>query len=117
MPAHLVDQPLTKEKFSGLMQDHPEGLLKVVVDLRLGVLAVGMELHADGEQLLLDQGSKQEDLWGANVYPDASSGQRIEFTAMINVRPRQSNRSQEIQDPATRKAVHALIRRLLPAEI
>jgi hypothetical protein len=44
-------------------------MVKFVVDVRRRVAAVGGELHADAEQVLLTQGSSQADLWGANYYP------------------------------------------------
>lgn len=74
-------------------------LVKAVVDVRLGIMAIGGDLHADEEALLLDGGSNQLDLWGINLYPDqhGESGW-IEFDSMINVRPRQGNRSRSVED-------------------
>ena len=36
--------------------------------MRLGAMAVGGELHADEEAMMLDAGSEQADLWGINLY-------------------------------------------------
>ena len=63
-----------------------DAFIKVVVDIQQGVMTGGGEMHADGEQLLLEQGSQQEDLWGANYYPVT---REIRFEALINIRPRQ----------------------------
>ena len=90
-------------------------MVKIVVDVRRRVAAVGGELHADAEQVLLSQGSAQADLWGANYYPGRGPDGCLEYTALINIRPSQGNRSMEIQDAETRRAVreitHALIGR------
>jgi hypothetical protein len=90
-------------------------MVKIVVDVRRRVAAVGGELHADAEQVLLSQGSAQADLWGANYYPGRGPDGCLEYTALINIRPSQGNRSMEIQDTETRRAVreitHALIGR------
>jgi hypothetical protein len=90
-------------------------MVKFVVDVRRRVAAVGGELHADAEQVLLTQGSSQADLWGANYYPDQGPDKCIEYTALINIRPSQGNPSMEIQDAETRRIVreiaHALIGR------
>ena len=59
-------------------------------------------------QLLLEDGSRQADLWGANYYPGRGRERCIEYTALINIRPAQGNRSMEIQDPATRQRVREL---------
>ena len=82
-----------------------EDMVKYVVDVERGVAAVGGEMHADAEQALLEDGSRQADLWGANYYPGRGREGCIEYTSLINIRPAQGNRSMEIQDPAVRERV------------
>jgi hypothetical protein len=76
--------------------------------VQLGILAIGGELHADAEQVLLEQGSRQADLWGANYYPGRGLEECIEFTSLINIRPARGNPGMEIADPAIRERVRAL---------
>ena len=90
-----------------------EDMVKYVVDVTRGVAAVGGEMHADGEQVLLEDGSAQSDLWGANYYPGRGRDLCVEYTALINIRPAQGNRSMEIQDPAVRERVRELTFSLL----
>jgi hypothetical protein len=85
-----------------------EDMVKYVVDVARGVAAVGGEMHADAEQVLLEDGSRQADLWGANYYPGRGREGCIEYTSLINIRPAQGNRSMEIQDPAVRERVREL---------
>jgi hypothetical protein len=85
-----------------------EDMVKYVVDVERGVLAVGGEMHADAEQVLLDDGSRQADLWGANYYPGRGPGGCIEYTSLINIRPAQGNRSMEVQDPTVRARLREL---------
>ena len=85
-----------------------EDMVKYVVDVELGAVAVGGEMHADGEEALLEEGSRQPDLWGANYYPGRGREECIEYTSLINIRPAQGNRSMEIQDPAVRARVREL---------
>ena len=89
-------------------------LVKGVVDVRLELIAIGGELHADEEALLLDEGSNQVDLWGINLYPMAfeTSGW-LEFDSMINVRPRQGNRTRSVEDPAIRERIVEIVGRLV----
>ncbi len=75
------------------------GYIKVVVDVRRKILAAGGEKHVDGEQLLLKDGSRQDDLWGAGL--DLETGE-MDFDSLINLRPAQ-NRSREILDEKIRK--------------
>jgi len=84
--------------------------IKLAVDVQRAILAGGGELHADCEKALLDDGSRQEDVWGADWYPDT---QQVGFESLINVRPRQQNFSLEIQNPALRRIIESIIRSLL----
>jgi hypothetical protein len=89
-------------------------LVKAVVDIVRGVMILGAEMHADEEALLLEEGSRQADLWGINLYPDRfGTPDFIEFDSMINLRPRQGNRSRSVEDPEARRAVTALVARLV----
>jgi hypothetical protein len=83
-------------------------MIKFVVDVERGVIAIGGELHADAEQLLLEAGSRQGDLWGANYYPGWGRDGCIEFTSLINIRPSQGNPGMEVQDAALRERIRAL---------
>jgi len=86
-----------------------KGYIKVVVDVRRKVLAAGGEKHADGERLLLEDGSLQEDLWGAGL--DLETGE-MDFDSLINLRPTQK-RSREILDEEIREKAAAVIQSLL----
>jgi len=86
-----------------------KGYIKVVVDIRRKILAAGGEKHVDGERLLLEDGSRQEDLWGAAL--DLETGE-MDFDSLINLRPMQ-NRSREILDEEIRKIVAAVVESLL----
>lgn len=85
-----------------------ETMVKYVVDIELRVAAVGGELHADAEQLLLAAGSRQANLWGANYYPGKGREECIEYTSLINIRPAQGNRSMLIADPTIREQVREI---------
>lgn len=65
-------------------------------------------MHADAEQVLLEDGSRQADLWGANYWPGRGPEHCIDDTALINIRPAQGNRNMQIDDPEVRRRVCAL---------
>ena len=88
-------------------------MVKYVVDVRRSIVAVGGELHADGERLLLEAGSRQQDLWGANYYPGLGPERCIEYTALINIRPSQGNLSMEIQDAHTKDLIRKITNDLI----
>jgi len=84
--------------------------IKLAVDVRHGILAGGGALHADCEAVLIEEGSRQEDIWGADWIP---STQQIRYEALINIRPHQNNLSMEILDPSVRHRVKEIVERLL----
>ena len=106
---HLLRDPATPEQIAKMLADW-EVLIKVVVDIRREILTGGGEMHADGETMLLADGSQQEDLWGANWYPDS---REIRFEALINIRPRQDNRRMQVESEATRYKIEVITRRIL----
>ena len=86
-----------------------KGYVKVVVDIRRKILTAGGEKHVDGEHLLLKDGSRQEDLWGAGLDLETNE---MDFDSMINLRPIQ-NASREILDQKIRQQVESITRSLL----
>lgn len=98
----IVERRMQQRELARLVQLFFGDMVKYVVDLERRVAAVGGELHADAEQLLLESGSRQADLWGANYYPGKGRDACVEYTALINIRPAQGNRGMLIQDPAVR---------------
>lgn len=71
-------------------------LVKAVVDIEQEIMVVDAPLHVDQEQLLLEQGSKQENLWGINLFPDKPIDKWVEFDSMINFRPSDGDRSRGV---------------------
>ena len=111
MPIHLIRERATPAEMAEMLQSFAEtGMVKVVVDVRRRLLAGGGTMHADCEQVLLADGSEQDDLWGANWFPDDAS---IEFESLINIRPRLGNRSIVIQSSDLRASVESVTRERL----
>lgn len=86
-------------------------MVKVVVDVERQILALDAELHSDLESMLLENGSKQKDLWGINLYPDMREEDFVEFDSLINIRPSQGNRSRGIVDKALRAKIVEIVSR------
>lgn len=88
-------------------------LIKAVVDIEKEIMAVDGELHSDEEALLLENGSKQENLWGINIYPEIKGDDWIEFDSMINIRPSLKNLSRGVDDPSTKKKIIEIVNKLI----
>ena len=101
----VINRRIEPAELARLVGRFFEGMVKYVVDIERKVAAIGGELHADAEQLLLADGSRQADLWGANYYPGMGKESCIEYTSLINIRPAQGNRGMDIADPVVRERV------------
>src|SRR6266508_3327879 len=106
---YLLNEKATPAQVQEMLEEY-EGRIKIVVDIRRRVLSGGGDMHADCESALLEDGSEQDDLWGANWYP---AEQRIAFESLINIRPRLGNRNILIQNQELRDAVGSVTRDIL----
>jgi hypothetical protein len=88
-------------------------LIKAVVDIEKGVMAIGGAMHCDEESVLLEKGSHQSNLWGINIYPEKMGEEFIEFDSMINLRPSQGNYSRGVDDPQIRDRITQTVRNLV----
>lgn len=109
----FIDTKISKKELAEIAKERFEDMIKAVVDIELKVMVVGGELHADEEAMLLERDCKQENLWGINIYTDKSGNERIEFDSMINIRPRQNNRSRDVLDPAIREKITIIVNNLI----
>jgi hypothetical protein len=101
---------VTVKELSEMASKMYGGFVKAVVDLSNNSMVIDVEMHVDAEQNLLENGSKQNDLWGINLHPDRfGTDEFIEFDSMINIRPRQHNMSRSVEDKAVRNQIVALV--------
>lgn len=106
---HIIRTRATKQQMEEMLQVL-ETYVKLAVDRERGILAGGGTLHADCKAVLLEDGSRQEDVWGADWIPGA---QQVTFESLINIRPRQNNPSVEMLDSRVRERVGEIVKPLL----
>jgi hypothetical protein len=94
----IIQDTITLIELKKIAQNLFGDMVKAVVDVEKEIIAIDAELHADLESLLLQQGSKQVNLWGINLYPELPGSQFIEFDSMINIRPSVGNKSRSVEN-------------------
>ncbi|OIO80932.1 MAG: hypothetical protein COW11_01510 [Candidatus Omnitrophica bacterium CG12_big_fil_rev_8_21_14_0_65_43_15] len=94
----IITDKLTLNELNALAANIFGNMVKAVVDVNREIIAVDAELHSDLEALLLENGSKQKDLWGINFYPELKGDEFVEFDSMINVRPSHGNKSRGVDN-------------------
>lgn len=111
----ILDSPITKAELIGSSKNFiEENAIKAVVDASRELLAVDSPMHYDCEQLLLENGSNQADLWGINLYLDEDNiDDIVEFDSMINIRPAQNNRSRSVESPELQAKIKEVVSKWL----
>ncbi len=109
----IIKQQILLTELKEMMVAGFGNLVKAVVDTDKELMAIDGELHADEEALLLDGGSRQDDLWGINIYPGLSAEERIEFDSMINLKPWQGNMTRSVDDELIRKKIIEIVDKLV----
>ena len=109
----LVRDRITRAELHVLATALFGDMVKGVIDVERRVMALGGELHSDGEAMLLDDGSAQSSLWGINLYPAETGTAFIGFDSMINVRPSQGNRSRDVMDEGVRARIREIVAQLV----
>lgn len=106
---HIIRQKATRQQLDEMLLEYST-IVKLAVDIQRSILAGGGRMHADCESQLLADGSRQEDVWGANWIP---ASQTVEFEALINIRPKQQNLSMTIHDPTIKQQIEMITKQLL----
>ena len=109
----IIEQPISLTDLKEIASRRFGDMVKGVVDVEKKIMALGADLHADEEALLLEKGSKQANLWGINLYPDLSLPDFLEYDSMINVRPNQNNRSRGVESEEIRKIISGIVADLI----
>lgn len=109
----IIKDQITLDELREMSSKMFGNLVKAVVDVEKGIMAVDADLHADEEALLLENGSMQKNLWGINFYPELTGLDLVEFDSMINLRPSQGNRSRGVDDTLIQKNILEIVEKLV----
>ena len=104
----ILTDKIEPDELKKLCAEYFISFVKIVVDIKKGIISAGGELHSDAEAILIEHGSTQRDIWGANFYPYKVPEERVEYTALINIKPRDDNPDMEIMNQKIRQRVKNL---------
>lgn len=113
MPIKIIQYKITLQELKQIAKSQFVDLVKAVVDIEKEIMAVGGELHADEEVLLSEKGSKRQNTWGINIYPEKSKEDWIEFDSLINIKPQCNNRSRDVEDENIREKIKSIVNKLI----
>lgn len=113
MDIKIIRDTISIKELEQIAENQFGDLIKAVVDVKKEIMAVGCELHADGEVLLSESGSRRRDTWGINIYPEKSKDDWIEFDSLINIKPQFNNRSRGVEDENVRERIKEIVHKLI----
>ncbi len=112
----LITEKISRKELKTMADNMFGELVKAVVDIEQKIMVVDAELHADEEFFLLERGSKQEHLWGINLFPDKQEPEEfVVFDSMINLRPIWGNKSRGVDDPEIQEKIRTIVHSLVVA--
>lgn len=107
----ILKEPIAFDELKEMATSIFGNMVKAVVDVRKRIVAIDAELHSELKALLLRNGSKEDDLWGVNIYPDFKGDRFIEFDSAINACQPQNMESRGVKDAKTREQIFAIVRK------
>ena len=114
MEIKIVKGSINKEELLAMARGQFGDLVKAVVDVGQGIMAVAGEMHADEEVILMEQeGSRRENTWGINLYPEKKGEELIEFDSIINIKPSYGNRSRNVENPKIKEQIKMIVNKLI----
>ncbi len=110
----VKNQPTSKEELQKMAKAMFGDMVKAVVDVDQGIMAIGGEFHSEEEVALMEkEGSKREHTWGINFYPENPDEEFIEFDSMVNIKPSFGNRSRSVENAEIKEKIKEIIKKLV----
>lgn len=109
MNIKIIDNKISEFELREIAKDFYGDIVKGVIDVEREILALGGEYHMDANIVLIENGSKQQNIWGFNWYFNKNEDDKIEYISLINIRPTQGNRTMEVQDIFLRDKMKKII--------
>ena len=114
MTTRIIKNPITRLELRQIAKEKFGDLVKAAVDIDKGIMAVGGELHIDAEVALIEQErSKNENIWGINLYPDKEGDDFIEFDSMINIKPNFGNRTRGVDNLEIKNKIISIVNKFI----
>jgi len=113
MNIKIITEKISQPELKELAKEFYVEMVKGVADIEKNIIALGGEWHMDANEVLIKAESEQENLWGFNIYIDKPKKERLEYNSLINIRPKQGNKSMEIENEEIRNKIFKIVNNLV----
>ena len=111
---HIIENPITRVELKKIAEERFGDLVKGAVDIEQETMVLGGEFHMDELNFLYEQrGSRSEDVWGINLYPDKFGDDMIEYDSVINLKPALGNRTRGVDNIEIQEKIKKIVKKLI----
>lgn len=113
-PIEIIKEKIDKEYLKRFLDKPFKEVVKFVIDIERGIIALGGELHSDARELLIEDGSDTMNLWGGNIFlPENGEKVIVEYSSLINIKPSQNSFSMDIGDKQIIDRIEKVFKKLI----
>ena len=109
MPVTILTKPISKAELTEIAKPWYGNLIKLAVDITKEKIALGGEWHADCQKLLMENSSDMKNIWGANLFLTKDKVKRLEFVALINIKPNFNHFTMGLEDAAIQEKIQNIV--------
>jgi len=113
MEIKIIKEKINREELEKIAQQEYVTLVKIAVDTKKEIIALGGEWHSECQEVLIENGSINKNIWGANVTVSAPKKDRVTFHSLINVKPHCGHQQMEIQNADIKEKITQIIDKLI----
>lgn len=113
MDIKIIKEKITREELQTIAEKMYGTVVKIAVDIEKEIIALDGEWHAECQEALIESGSDAQDIWGANIKIKAPREDRIEYFALINIKPSVGHQNMEVTDKALKEKIKQVVDRLI----
>lgn len=102
----IISKKISRDELNKMDSGYFEDKIKAAADIEKQIIGVDVELHADIEGALIEEGSELCNLWGINFLADEDEIEEfVKVDSLINIHPKQNNRSRDVEDENIRNKI------------
>lgn len=110
----IIKEKISMEELKEMASHMNGSLVKAIVDVQKGIVAVDAPLHSDlFEFIMQGEHSEPKNLWGINLYPEKMGTDFIEFDSMMNIRPTLGNKTRGVESEELRNKITSVVNNLI----
>ena len=113
MDIKILTEKIKMDEVHKLAESWYGTMIKGTVDVAKRKVALGGDYHIESCEILVKNGSHQNDIWGFNIRFEEKLNGVLEFDSIVNIKPAKNNHTRNIYDEAIKnkctEIIHSLI--------